>query len=63
MAGGYGSSYLTSTELLVDGDSSWEEAAPLPIAMSGLGTVSIDIDNMIISTGEGIIFKLLSNSH
>ena len=61
MAGGYASSYLASTKLLVDGDSTWEEAAPLPLAMSGLGTVSID--NMIISTGEGIIFKLLSNSH
>ena len=61
MAGGYGSSYLASTELLVDVDSTWVEAAPLPLAMSGLGTVSID--NMIISTGEGIIFKLLSNSH
>jgi len=50
VAGGYtGSSYLTSTELLVDGDSSWVEAAPLPLAMSGLGTVSLD--NTIISTG------------
>ena len=62
MAGGYtGSSRLASTELLVDGDYSWVEAAPLPFAMEGLGTVSID--NTVISTGEGITFKHLSISH
>ena len=48
MAGGY---LLASTELLVDGDSTWVEAAPLPLAMHGLQAVSMD--NMIISTGEG----------
>ena len=57
MAGGYvdsSSSRLVSTELLVDGDSTWVEAAPLPLAMDGLRTVSID--NTIISTGEEITF-------
>ena len=38
-----------STELLVDGDSSWSEAGPLPRALYDLQTVSID--NHVISTG------------
>ena len=54
MAGGHGysnlNSNLDSTELLYDGASSWVEAAPLPIAMMAMRTVSVD--NMIISTGE-----------
>lgn len=41
-----------STELLVHGDSSWSEAGPLPVAMTGLRVVSLN--NQIISTGENI---------
>ncbi len=52
VAGGYGSNYptLDSTEVLVDGASSWSEAAPLPHAMEGLAMVSIN--NQILCTGE-----------
>ena len=38
-----------STELLVDGDSSWNESGPLPRALYVIQTVSID--NHVISTG------------
>ena len=42
--------YTASTEVLVDGAASWTEAAPLPLAIAGLQSVSID--NYIISIGE-----------
>ena len=46
-----GDSGLTATtEVLVAGESSWNEVGPLPLALSGLGVVSIN--NNIFSTGK-----------
>ena len=53
MAGGYGSSYLDSTEVLTHGAQAWSYAGPLPRAMEGLQAVSIE--NTVISTGEIIL--------
>ena len=39
-----------TTEVLVAGKSSWNEVGPLPLALSGLGVVSIN--NNIFSTGK-----------
>ena len=51
MAGGWsGSSYTASTELMVDGASSWAEAGALPRPMGNLKAVSLD--NQVISTGR-----------
>ena len=51
VAGGWtGSSTLASTELLVEGASSWTKAEPLPRALQGLDIVSIN--NQVILTGE-----------
>ena len=44
------STFTASTEVLVDGAASWTEAAPLPLAIAGLQSVSID--NYIISIGK-----------
>ena len=50
MTGGHDGFWnLASTELLVDGDSSWNEAGALPHGVSALGAVSID--KKIIITG------------
>ena len=58
MAGGKaGSTYLDTTELLVHGASAWTKAGPLPKAMYGLQTVSLD--NQVISTGEFISTHML----
>ena len=49
MTGGYDGFWnLASTELLVDGDSSWNEAGALPHGVRALGAVSFD--NKIIAT-------------
>ena len=42
-----------TTEVLVAGESSWNEVGPLPLALSGLGVVSIN--NNIFSTGKETI--------
>ena len=65
VAGGWtGSSTLASTELLVEGASSWTKAAPLPRALQGLDIVSIN--NQVILTGESstiLTIPLLLLSH
>ena len=51
VAGGWtGSSTLASTELLVEGASSWTKAEPLPRPLQGVDIVSIN--NQVILTGE-----------
>ena len=53
VTGGYDGFWnLASTELLVDGDSSWNEAGALPHGVRALGAVSFD--NKIIATGGKI---------
>ena len=54
VAGGYADfEAIASTELLVQGASSWTEAGPLPQPMQGLQAISID--NQVISTGGFIM--------
>ena len=51
------SSSLASTELLLEGASSWTKADPLPHftgCTSDYGLKTVSIDNHIISTGEDI---------
>ena len=50
VTGGYGSGYLSSTELLVETDSAWVLAGNLPTPRSGLRAVNID--QKILVTGE-----------
>ena len=61
MAGGYNDNFsgnddetLSPTELLVDGASSWTNAAPLPWAVSS-GLQAVSIDNTVITTGQCIL--------
>ena len=42
--------FTASTELLVDGASSWRQAGPLPAPMYGHRAVTVD--NQILGTGE-----------
>ena len=57
MVGGHivtGDSRRTATtEVLVAGESYWNEVGPLPLALSGLGVVSINKN--IYSTGKDTI--------
>ena len=50
VAGHDGSSWLSSTEILVEGSGLWTLASSLPRSMSGLRTVSVD--NSILSFGK-----------
>ena len=54
VTGGYSSTvtggYLHSTEILVEGDSSWTTVGNLPKAVSAICGVSVN--NRIIMTGE-----------
>ena len=50
MVGGRGSSWLSSTEILVEGSGLWTLASSLPRSMAGLRTVSLD--NSILTFGK-----------
>ena len=50
VTGGYSHGYLSSTEVLKDGDSSWTTVGNLPKAADGIRGVSFN--NRIIMTGE-----------
>jgi len=49
VAGGYDSSYITSTELLAEGDNRWTLGPPLPNGRRSLQGVSLS--NAVIMTG------------
>ena len=53
VTGGYGGTYLSFTETLVDGAGTWKPAGPLPVAMSGLRGVSLN--NNILMSGDIVI--------
>ena len=54
VTGGWsGSTWLSSTETLIKGGSSWTVVGELPRAVEGLRAVSID--NTIVVTGDIII--------
>ena len=53
VTGGWDSSYLSSTEILVDGAVTWTEVGELPVSMYGLRGVSLN--NKILMTGNIII--------
>ena len=50
VTGGYGTDYLSSTELLVETDSAWVLAGNLPTTRWGL--LAVNIDQKILVTGE-----------
>ena len=60
VTGGYGGTYLSFTETLVDGAETWITAGPLPVAMSGLRGVSLN--NNILMSGDIVINYPWSNS-
>ena len=57
VTGGSGSGYLSSTEVLTNGDNSWKVVGELPQTMSGMRAVGID--NTIIVTGNIITVVIL----
>ena len=54
---GGGNGYLSSTELLVDGDGKWTLVGELPAATSGIRGVSFN--NNIIMTGDNFILRYI----
>ena len=57
--GGYdGDDYLSSTEMLSEGEDTWRERAPLPRPLYGLRSVSLG--NVIYLTGQMIILRVWS---
>ena len=50
--------YLSSTEMLSEGEDTWRERAPLPRPLSGLRSVSLG--NVIYLTGQMIILRVWS---
>ena len=61
LAGGYDGAggYLASTELLVEGDSVWQEAGELPTARYGARAVTVN--SRVILTGESLCGGRLCN--
>ena len=56
VVGGYPD--ISSTELLIDGGSSWTRTAPLPHPLWGQRVISITMSNKIISTGNKLQITL-----
>merc|ERR1719342_1205532 len=56
VAGGYdGSSYLSSTESLVEGGQAWNFQNPLPSGRNGLSGISLP-DTVIMTGGRGVFY-------